>query len=106
MLLLAHFALRGLMHEAALKAHVDPDTLSFVHSGWSDASCLAWCLFPPQERIAFHETVLEEILEERVSSSRGRCNPRAVKRKMSSFPVRSRIQGRTGRPRIQVKILK
>ncbi len=31
-LLLAHFALRGLMHEAALKAHVDPDTLSFVHS--------------------------------------------------------------------------
>lgn len=31
-LLLAHFALRGLMHEAALKAHVDPDKLSFVHS--------------------------------------------------------------------------
>jgi len=32
--------------------------------------------------------VLEEILEERVVSSRGRRNPRAVKRKMSGYPVR------------------
>jgi hypothetical protein len=31
-LLLAHFALRGLMHEAALKAGEDPDRLSFVHA--------------------------------------------------------------------------
>jgi Insertion element 4 transposase N-terminal/Transposase DDE domain len=31
-LLLAHFAIRGLMHEAALKADEDPDRLSFLHS--------------------------------------------------------------------------
>jgi Insertion element 4 transposase N-terminal/Transposase DDE domain len=31
-LLLAHYAVRGLMHEAALRADLDPDTLSFVHS--------------------------------------------------------------------------
>ena len=31
-LLLAHFAIRGLMHEAALKADIDPDRLSFLHS--------------------------------------------------------------------------
>lgn len=31
-LLLAHFAVRGLMHEAALKAGEDPDHLSFVHT--------------------------------------------------------------------------
>jgi len=31
-LLMAHFAVRGLMHEAALKADEDPDRLSFVHS--------------------------------------------------------------------------
>lgn len=31
-LLMAHFAIRGLMHETALKADVDPDRLSFVHS--------------------------------------------------------------------------
>lgn len=31
-LLLAHFAVRALMHDAALKADVDPDTVSFTHS--------------------------------------------------------------------------
>jgi hypothetical protein len=31
-LLLAHFAIRGLMHEAALKVDEDPDRLSFLHS--------------------------------------------------------------------------
>ena len=31
-LLMAHFAIRGLMHEAALKADEDPDRLSFIHA--------------------------------------------------------------------------
>jgi hypothetical protein len=31
-LMMAHFAIRGLMHEAALKAHEDPDRLSFLHA--------------------------------------------------------------------------
>ena len=31
-LLLAHFAVRALMHEAALKADADPDQLSFLHA--------------------------------------------------------------------------
>ena len=31
-LLLAHFAVRGLMHEAALQAQEDPDRLSFLHA--------------------------------------------------------------------------
>ena len=31
-LLMAHFAIRGLMHEAALKADEDPDQLSFLHA--------------------------------------------------------------------------
>jgi hypothetical protein len=34
--------------------------------------------------------VLDEILEERVVSSRGRQIPRGVKRKMSKFPLRPR----------------
>jgi hypothetical protein len=34
--------------------------------------------------------VLVEILQERVVSSRGRRNPRGVKRKMSNFPLRPR----------------
>ena len=31
-LLMAHFAIRGLMHEAALRAHEDPDQMSFLHA--------------------------------------------------------------------------
>ena len=31
-LLMAHFAVRGLMHEAALRADKDPDRLSFLHA--------------------------------------------------------------------------
>jgi len=31
-LMMAHFAVRGLMHEAAIEGNVDPDELSFVHS--------------------------------------------------------------------------
>lgn len=31
-LLMAHYAVRGLMHEAALRAGEDPDRLSFLHS--------------------------------------------------------------------------
>lgn len=31
-LIMAHYATRGLMHEAALKADTDPDRLSFVHA--------------------------------------------------------------------------
>jgi hypothetical protein len=39
--------------------------------------------------------VLQEILQERVSSSRHRVNPRGVKRKMSNYPLRPRDRGRT-----------
>jgi len=31
-LMMAHFAIRGLMHVAALKEEVDPDDLSFIHA--------------------------------------------------------------------------
>ena len=31
-LMMAHFAIRGLMHEAALSADKDPDRLSFLHA--------------------------------------------------------------------------
>ena len=30
--MMAHFAIRGLMHEAAIKANEDPDRLSFLHA--------------------------------------------------------------------------
>ena len=38
----------------------------------------------------FHESILDEILQERVVSSRDRKCRRGVKRKMSKFPLRPR----------------
>jgi len=45
--------------------------------------------------------VLDEILEERVVSSRNRRNLRGVKRKMSSFPLRPRHS--KPQPRIDIQ---
>jgi len=89
--LMAHFAIRGLLHEAALQADLDPDRLSFLHA--VRVVRRQWPLFvavPPQERTLFHQGVLREILQERVVSSRTRHYPRGVKRKMSHFPLRPR----------------
>ena len=88
-LLMAHFAVRGLMHEAALDSGGDPDRLSFLHAvrvvrPRSPPSAL----FPPQDRKNFHKTVLKEILDKRVAASRNRRNQRGVKRKMSNYPLR------------------
>ena len=89
-LLLAHYALRGIMHEAALRADLDPDELSFVHAvRVVKRKIITAGSFPPQESPLFHELLLEEILEVRCKSSRGRRNPRAVKRKMSNYPDQS-----------------
>ena len=54
-------------------------------------------LFPPRQRKAFHQAILDEILEERVVSSRNRINQRGVKRKMSNYPLRPRKRLRTRR---------
>jgi hypothetical protein len=50
--------------------------------------------------MAFHQAALDEILQERVVSSRNRRNFRGVKREMSKFPLRPR-QGKP-LPRIDV----
>jgi hypothetical protein len=53
--------------------------------------------FPPPARLTLHEAVLNEILEERVVSSRGRRVPRGIKRKMSNYPLRPRASQPTTR---------
>ncbi len=50
-LLLAHSAVRGLMHKAALGADIDPDTVSFVHAVRVIRRKLPrYVAFPPSER--------------------------------------------------------
>ena len=54
-------------------------------------------LFPPQQKKVLHEAILDEILEDRVVSSRNRINLRGVKRKMSNYSLRPRKRLRTRR---------
>jgi hypothetical protein len=64
-----------------------------LHRRPQDARTIAE--LPPggrMERMRFHETVLLEIIDERVVSSRGRQVPRGVKRKMSNYSIRPRKQ--------------
>jgi hypothetical protein len=97
-LLLAHFAIRGLMHEAALQAAEDPDRLSFLHCVHVVQRRMAhYIAIPPRQRTALHQAILDEILQERVVSSRNRINPRGVKRKLSNYPLRPRQRSRTRR---------
>jgi len=55
-----------------------------------------------------HEAILDEILQERVVSSRIRINPRGVKRKMSNYKLRPRKRQRTRRLDVskRIRILK
>jgi hypothetical protein len=87
--MMAHFAIRSLMHEAAVNADEDPDKLSFIRAvRVVRRKVPAFGAISPRKRRAFHNGVLDELLQERVVSSRNRRNPRGVKRKMSNFPLR------------------
>ncbi len=77
-LLLAHFAIRDLMQEAADKGQQDPDQLSYVHAVRLVRRKLAIAVaIPPRARKAFYQEVLDELLEEQVVSSRGHGAARA-----------------------------
>ena len=72
---------------------------------WSNDAWPAMLLFPPQEKKIFEAVVLQEILQERVSSSRDRVNPRGVKRKMSNYPLRPRKPSRTSHVKFAGRIM-
>ena len=64
----------------------------------------ATSLFPPRKKKIYHERILDEILEQRVVSSRNRINPRGVKRKMSNYNLRPRKRQPTRRLNITLRI--
>ena len=77
---------------------------SFTLYGLFNGAWRPTLLFPPQQRKIWHEAVLNEILEERVSSSRSRVVPRGVKRKMSNYRLRPRKRLRTHHLKVAWKI--
>ena len=88
-LLIAHYAIRFLMHEAALQAGMDPDRLSFVHALRVIHDAIPeFQMAAPDQLPQLYARLLREIAEGRLPKRRLRTNPRVVKRKMSKFHLK------------------
>lgn len=88
-LLLAHYAVRALMHEAALHEGLDPDRLSFVHALRVITDAVPeFQMIAPHLLSLLYERLLTDIAAVHLPPRRNRTNPRVVKRKMSKFALK------------------
>jgi hypothetical protein len=88
-LLLAHYALRFLMHQAALHANIDPDRLSFVHTiEVVQGAVSEFQLAAPQHFDCLYQRLPHDIASVRLPARRFRSNSRVVKQKMSNFALK------------------
>ncbi len=88
-LLIAHYAIRSLMHEAALQADVEPDRFSFVHALQVIRGATAeFQMTVPEEWPRLQQRLLRDIAAKLLPPRRARVNPRVVKRKMSNFGLK------------------
>ena len=88
-LLIAHYAVRVAIHEAALLAASDPDRLSFTHALQVIQDAIAEFQMTATELLPnLYQRMLRDIAAERLPERRLRTNPRVVKRKMSKFHLK------------------
>jgi hypothetical protein len=88
-LLLAHFVVRFVMHQAGLAYRLDPDCLSFVESlRLIRAAIPEFQLVDPALHDRLWRRLLRDIVCHILPSRRNRSNPRVVKRKMSNFKLK------------------
>ena len=98
--LIAHYAVRFLMHEAALEAGIDPDRLSYVHAvRVLQGALVEFAMVAPDQRDALYTRLLRDIARVRLPKRRPRCNPRVVKRKMSKFHLKRPADGPSPQPK-------
>lgn len=87
--LLAHFAIRVLMHEAALSLDEDPDRLSFTNALRIIQQAIPeFQLVDPSQHGELYQRMLRDIAKQRLPARDHRINPRVVKRKMSKFHLK------------------
>jgi hypothetical protein len=88
-LLIAHYAIRHLMHQAALHSELDPDRISFVHALQVLRDAIAE--FQMTARHLLVDLLLRlwrDMARYPLPKRRHRTNPRVVKRKMSNFRLK------------------
>lgn len=88
-LLIAHYAIRTLMHEAAIKVGISPRQLSFVGALRIIQDAVAeFQMVAPEMLPRLYDRLLRDLAAERLPKRRPRSNPRVVKRKMSKFHLK------------------
>jgi hypothetical protein len=88
-LLMAHYAIRSLMHEAAVQANLDPDRLSFTQAlNVLQAAIPEFQMTAPELLPQLYARLLNDLAAKPLPERRLRTNPRVVKRKMSNFHLK------------------
>jgi hypothetical protein len=88
-LLVAHYAIRFLMHEAALQAGIDPDRISFVHAlNVIHDAIPEFQMTTPEQLPQLYTRLLRDTVDRLLPGRRLRSSPRVVKRKMSNFHLK------------------
>jgi hypothetical protein len=85
-LLVAHYAVRKIMLDAACTAGLDPDRMSFTNALRLITETIPeFQQTAPHQHAALYQRLLEDIARFRLPPRKPRTNPRVVKRKMSNF---------------------
>jgi hypothetical protein len=85
-LLIAHYAIRKVMLEAAQQAQLDPDRLSFTNALHLIGDAVSdFQLLPPGQHPDRYQRLLRDVAHFRLPPRATRSNPRVVKRKASIF---------------------
>jgi hypothetical protein len=88
-LLIAHYAVRTVMHDAALRAGVDPDRLSFVNAVHIICDAIPeFQMTVPEQLPQLYQRLLDDIARHCLPERENRSNPRVIKRKMSKFDLK------------------
>ncbi len=91
-LLLAHYAIRRVMVDAAATRDVAPTRLSFVHAVRVLRRAIPeFQQVAPPEQAALYDRLLRDIARGQLPKRDGRINPRVVRRQQSKFPVKRPI---------------
>jgi hypothetical protein len=86
-LLLAHYAVRAIMVDAAAQLPLDPRRLSFVHAVQLICDALPeFQMVASEQRPALYQRLLADIQQHRLPQRADRLNPRVVKRKRAKYP--------------------
>jgi hypothetical protein len=88
-LMLAHYVVRALMHEAALLAEEDPDRLSFVHALRVIQEAVPdFEIAAPALLEGLFRRLLRELARTHLPERKPRAEPRCVRRKVIKWPLK------------------